>query len=66
MKWDGLQAPWNRRPTAFLRKQGMFMLEEFQGHLKLDVTSVILEVNTDTVAIPEWITTKTLSSEYAI
>jgi hypothetical protein len=42
MKRDGLQAHCNSRPTAFLRKQGMFVLEAFKGHLELDVRSMIL------------------------
>jgi hypothetical protein len=41
---DWIQVVWNKRHRALLRKQGMFVLDSFKGHLMLEVISVILGV----------------------
>jgi hypothetical protein len=48
---DCSQVGWNRRPRVMLRKQGMLVLHAFEGHLTLDVRSVIHVTNTDLVVI---------------
>jgi hypothetical protein len=48
---DCTQVVWNRRSRVLLRKQGMLVLDAFEGHLILDVRSVIHAMNTDLVVI---------------
>jgi hypothetical protein len=36
---DGLQVLWNRRQRVPLRKQGMLVMDVYEGYLTLDVNS---------------------------
>jgi hypothetical protein len=48
---DCSKVVWKRRPRVLLTKLGMLVLDAFEGHLTLDVRSVIHALNTDLVVI---------------
>ncbi|KAJ8868409.1 hypothetical protein PR048_029925 [Dryococelus australis] len=53
-----LKVVWDRRPSALLRKRGMFILDFFEGHLTPDVKKTAQDLNTDLVDIPEGMTSQ--------
>jgi hypothetical protein len=55
---DWLLVVWNRRPGAILRKQGMLVMDVFNGHLTPETEATLTgsSMNTDLVIIPGGVT----------
>jgi hypothetical protein len=55
---SGLKVIWNKTPKVLLTKQGILVLDVFEGNLELDARSMIHAINTGLVVIPGGMTSQ--------